>query len=192
MFAPNVGQLESTDVVIGRRYIPNHNRYVYNGESEGTSVVSHQSIRISSGPSGGKRRRKAFTESLWSAIHTQHQALPEEETFCFRLQMKSFQRNWMRFREVLNFGISGSGTGHEEPRFVPECNRDLDVDVLIVAFGNATDIRDNSRELGGKPIIHFAFDEHGKLYQVPEAISVLKHPSFLITTASSTNGRKPK
>ncbi|MFN9718453.1 MAG: SGNH/GDSL hydrolase family protein, partial [Planctomycetota bacterium] len=95
--------------------------------------------------------------------YTAAMALPEDQTFCGQLQRllngeAAGNREW----QVMNFGIFGSGTGQELALY-RHVVRNLQPDIVIVAFGNATDLRDNSSELSSNPIVQFALTESGKL-----------------------------
>ena len=68
--------------------------------------------------------------------------------------------------EVLNFGISGAGTGTELALW-RGLVREYEPDIVLLAFFVGNDITDNSAELDTKPRIYFELDDKGELRQRP-------------------------
>lgn len=167
------------DPLIGRRFEPNLNEYIYNYEADApvllqTNQVGFRGQHLTVNKMPNVRRVAVLGDS-----YTASMALPEEQTFCFRLQKLlnekagDFQK-W----EVLNFGMHGSGTGQELALY-RHLVRDLKPDIVIVAFGNATDVRDNSKELSTNPIIQYELSDDGRLVQIPQSRGRVRVSNFL-------------
>ncbi len=156
------------DPLIGRRYQPNLNERVYNHEADQPVLLRTNQFGFRGETISVQKPPGTYRVAVLGDSYTAAQALPEDQTYCARLQAllndSGRSENW----EVLNFGIPGAGTGQELALY-RHVVRNLDVDVVVIAFGNATDVRDNSQELGTNPIIYFRVNEKGELEQVPQS-----------------------
>lgn len=157
--------ISERDTVIGRRYYPMMDELIYDHEQgEPVRFRTNQfgfrgDVIAKIKPPGVKR------VAILGDSYTASQALPEEETFCHQLQCLLNRSIGTESWEVYNFGIPGSGTGQELALYRGVV-RQLDIDAVIIAFGNATDVRDNSVELSSNPIIQFVLNDSGELEQV--------------------------
>lgn len=169
IFARLPVDVSQRDPLIGRRYEPNLARHIYNYEIDEpvflkTNQLGFRGDAVSVEKPDNIRRIAVLGDS-----YTASMALADEQTFCGRLEhLLNSKTSSDDQSEVLNFGISGSGTGQELALY-RHLVKDLKPDVVVVAFGNATDVRDNSRELSKNPIIQFDLGEDGKLFQIPQS-----------------------
>lgn len=167
------------DPKIGRRFLPEMAEHVYNQEADKgiffrTNQFGFRGPDVAVPKPADVRRIAVVGDS-----YTASMALPEDLTFCHHLQRlvnacPGSSSKW----EVLNFGIPGSGTGQELALF-RNLIRKLDVDILLVAFGNATDVCDNSRELSTNPIIQFRLNSNGSVSQIEQSQTRLKLSNLL-------------
>ncbi len=179
LFARVPRDVSERDPLIGRRFRPNLNEYIYNHEADApvllrTNRIGFRGTDVSAEKAPTVRRIAVLGDS-----YTASMALPDDQTFCGKLeQLLNDGSNRTLQAEVLNFGISGSGTGQELALY-RNLVKDLDPDIVVVAFGNATDLRDNSRELSTNPIIQFDVDTTGQLIQVPQSAERIKLSNML-------------
>ena len=179
LFARIPADVSQRDPLIGRRFQPGLARHIFNYESNRpvflrTNRMGFRGPEVIVPRPDSVRRIAVLGDS-----YTASMALPEEETFCGQLQKQLNEQSggnptW----EVLNFGIFGSGTGQELALY-RHLVRETDPDIVIVAFGNATDLRDNSRELSTNPIIQFDVDESGRLVQLPQSENRIRLSNML-------------
>lgn len=179
LFARVARDVSQRDPLIGRRFHPNLNEYIYNYEADApvllqTNQIGFRGANLTINKPPHVRRVAVLGDSFTASM-----ALPEHQTFCSQLQRllnegREDRRQW----EVLNFGMHGSGTGQELALY-RNLVKDLDPDVVVVAFGNATDVRDNSRELTSNPIIQYDFGEDGRLVQIPQSHGRVRASNFL-------------
>lgn len=170
LFARVPRDLSQRDALIGRRFEPGLNEYVYNSEADApvylkTNQLGFRGAEVPAQKLPGRCRVAVLGDSYTAAM-----ALEEEQTFCKQLECRlnaqpgGSGQQW----EILNFGIFGSGTGQELALY-RHLVRKLKPDIVIVAFGNATDLRDNSPELTSNPIIQYQVDQSGQLQKVPQS-----------------------
>ncbi len=169
LFARVPVDVSQRDPLVGRRFEPNLARHIYNYEIDApvflrTNQLGFRGKEVSVEKPVDVRRVAVLGDSYTAAM-----AMTDEQTFCGQMELllnesSDSSCNW----EVLNFGIFGSGTGQEFALY-RHLVKELKPDIVIVAFGNATDLRDNSRELSTNPIIQFELDDAGELQQIPQS-----------------------
>lgn len=109
----------------------------------------------------GVRRIAVVGDSFVAAV-----SVEEEETMVCRLEaMLNRSHPGVRW-EVLNFGVSGSGTGQELLLYQRLVHR-FEPDVVLCAFFVGNDLSDNCNRLSSQPRIYYDLDEQGHLHQVP-------------------------
>jgi len=169
LFARVPVDVSQRDPLVGRRFEPNLARHIYNYEIEGpvflrTNQLGFRGKDVSADKPENVRRVAVLGDSYTAAM-----AMTDEQTFCGQMEQLLNEEPNSKFKwEVLNFGIFGSGTGQELALY-RHLVKNLNPDIVIVAFGNATDLRDNSRELSTNPIIQFELGAAGTLQQIPQS-----------------------
>ena len=169
MFARIPRDISQRDPIIGRRFEPGISEYIYNYEIDAPVYLRTNRFGFRGAEFTEKKPLGVRRIAILGDSYTASMALPDEQTFCGQLQQVlndsgKTASNW----KVLNFGIFGSGTGQELALY-RHLVREFHPDIVIVAFGNATDIRDNSPELSTNPIIQFDIHEDGRLSQLPQS-----------------------
>ncbi|MCA9050278.1 MAG: hypothetical protein KDA89_16195, partial [Planctomycetaceae bacterium] len=192
LFARVPRDVSMRDPLIGRRFEPGLNEFVYNAEIDApvllrTNRWGFRGEDVSEEKPAGVRRVAVLGDSYTAAM-----ALEEDQTFCGRLEQllnksSSDGAAW----QVLNFGIFGSGTGQELALY-RHLVRDLQPDIVIVAFGNATDLRDNSAELSTNPIIQFAIGDSGRPERIPQSAERIRLSNLLNNTSRFYTWQKMK
>lgn len=163
----NLGpDLMERDPQVGWRYYPNYDKNIYSPESEMAVRFRTNDQGFRGEPVSEKKPANVVRIAVVGDSFTAAHALPESETFCGQLETFLNSQSDGKDYEVLNFGITGSSTG-QELELYRGLIRKLNVDCVIVAFGNSTDLRDNSPEVGTKPVFHFTVSDSGELTLVP-------------------------
>lgn len=180
------------DPLVGRRFEPGLNELVYNEEAGQpillrTNQLGFRGDDYTPEKPPGVRRIAVLGDSYTAAM-----ALPEDQTFCGQLQQMlntefSLNCTW----QVMNFGIYGSGTGQELALY-RHVVRKLQPDIVIVAFGNATDIRDNSAELTSNPIIQYRLNDSGELEKIPQSNDRIRLSNILNNASRFYSWQKMK
>ena len=114
----------------------------------------------------GIRRVAVFGDSFIAA-----NALPREQILVSRLE-RLLNRSKGPRHQVMNFGVGGSSTG---PQLVAyrKLALEYDPDLVIVCFGNSSDVTDNSSELSSNPILRCQIEADGQLKTV--AVATAQH-----------------
>ncbi|GIS59464.1 MAG: hypothetical protein CM1200mP2_16890 [Planctomycetaceae bacterium] len=92
----------------------------------------------------GIRRVAVFGDSFIAA-----NALPREQILVSRLE-RLLNRSKGPRHQVMNFGVGGSSTGQQLVAY-RKLALEYDPDLVIVCFGNSSDVTDNSSELRAIP-----------------------------------------
>lgn len=163
--------IKESHPVIGERYVPN-----FEGEIYVSEVEKRVHIRINeSGFRGvnrpqkkpnGVRRVALIGDSFIAAM-----ASEEKDTAAVQLEQLLNESDEANRWEVLNFGISGAGTGTELVVY-REVARHYKPDFVVCVVYIDNDISDNSPELSWKSgRIYFALDDDRQPVQLPYASS---------------------
>ena len=176
---------------IGRRFQPDLQEHIYNPEAAAavyfqTNQFGFRGPKISEKKPAGVKRVAVLGDS-----YTASEGLSEDRTFCAQLQRLLNKSEAANTWEILNFGMPGSGTGQELALY-RHVVRKLNVDIVLIAFGNATDIRDNSGELTSNPLIQFAVDEQGDLVQHARTEGQVSLSNWLNRNSRFYYWQKPK
>ena len=107
----------------------------------------------------GVRRVAVFGDSFIAA-----NALPCEQILVSRPESLLNRSKGPR-HQVMNFGIGGSSTGQQLVAY-RKLASEYDPDVVIVCFGNSSDVTDNSSELSSNPILRCRIEADGQLQTV--------------------------
>ena len=154
------------DAELGRRYVANFEGSAYSDESDREVLLEFNShgLRFPETPfekPPGVHRLIVIGDSLIAGLEVE-----ERDTTCVRLQEK-LARDFPEERwEVLNFGVSGAGTGQELVLY-RELARRFQPDVVLCAFFVGNDLLGNSTRMSKLNYIYFDLDESGELVQVP-------------------------
>lgn len=181
-FVPQQLELVMRDSVAGRSLVKNLDRTIYNSESQRLVHVRTNSLGFR-GPEPqrpkpeGVRRVVVLGDSFISAIQVEF-----EETMCNHLEIALNESSRDIRWEVLNFGVTGSGTADQHVRYL-QTLRTLEPDVVLVGFGMGTDPVDNNPDLSNSPLVHYDFDESGGLKLVPESTVSAETSNFLNRTS---------
>jgi len=154
------------DPILGSHYIPFYEGEVYIPEVGRKVPLRFNRVGFR-GPDrpfekpGGVRRVAVVGDSFIAAV-----SVEEEKTVVCRLERMLNQSDPEVPWEVLNFGVSGSGTGQELLLYQKLVHR-FDPDIVLCAFFVGNDLSDNCNRLSSQPRIYYDLDDEGKLYQVP-------------------------
>jgi len=167
------------DPLIGRRFESNLAQHIYNYEVGKPVFMRTNRLGFRGEDVSVKKADNVRRIAVLGDSYTASMALPDEQTFCGQLeQLLNDQVTDTCIWEVINFGIVGSGTG-QELELYRHVVKELEPDIVIVAFGNATDLRDNSRDLSKNPIIQFDIDAAGQLTQIPQSAERIRISNIL-------------
>ena len=180
-FIPEQFELVVRDPEVGRSLVKNLDRDIYCGESRRLVRVRTNSLGFrGDDPELPKpndvRRVVVLGDSFISALQVE-----DHETMCSQLEERLNESANNTHWEVLNFGVTGSGTADQHVRYLRTL-RTLDPDVVLVGFGMGTDPVDNNPHLSNSPLVHYDFDEQGGLKLVPESTVSAEASNFLNQT----------
>lgn len=172
-------ELVVPDEVTGRHLVENLDAVIHNSESD-------RFIRFRTNSRGfrgdepmvpkpaGLQRVVVLGDSFIEAAQ-----VAERETFCERLEVELNQSDTARRTwEVLNLGIAGAAPSGEYVRYL-EVVRELEPDLVIVAFGMATDVTDLHPILSRSPILRSDFNDEGQLEPLPLSKTSAKAAEWL-------------
>lgn len=169
MFSSVPESLIERDEVIGVRFKRSLDRHRYDAESDRVVLMqtNSQGFRdgewVRSKPSG-VRRIAVFGDSFIAA-----NGISRQQTLVTRLEHHLGRLDGPRV-EVLNFGVGGSSTGQQLVAYRKLASR-YDLDAVIICFGTASDLTDNSEELSNNPILRCRIGADGELVTVAVAAS---------------------
>lgn len=167
-FVPEQFEMVVRDLEVGRTLVKNLDRDFYNNESRRLIRVKTNSLGFRGADPevpkpAGVRRVVVLGDSFISALQVE-----ADESMCSQLEdllnESSRDVRW----EVLNFGVTGSGTADQHVRYL-ETIRNLEPDIVLVGFGMGTDPVDNNPKLSNSPLVHYDFDETGELKMIPDS-----------------------
>jgi len=152
--------------LVGRRYTPNFEGRVPHPESKRRIDLRFNSegLRFPDLPRQkpvGTKRLVLLGDSMIAALEVQ-----EEETAVALLQKQLAEARPGEKWEVLNFGVSGSGTGQQLVLY-QELASQYQPDVVLCAFYVGNDFSDNNTRLSHRKQIYFDLDEKGELQRSP-------------------------
>ncbi len=179
LFARVPVDVSQRDPLIGRRFESNLAQHIYSYEINAPVFLRTNQLGFRGKDVSVDKPDNVCSIAVLGDSYTAAMALTDEQTFCGQLeQLLNSRHHSSKKWEVLNFGIFGSGTGQELALY-RNLVKDLHPDIVIVAFGNATDLRDNSRELSTNPIIQFQVDGDGRLQQIPQSAERIQVSNML-------------
>jgi len=134
------------DREVGRRYRANHAAPLFNPESQQTVMLrfNDQGLRFPSVPlkkPAGTKRLLVIGDSMIAGLEVE-----EEHTAMARFQAAMNARAEGPRWEVLNFGVSGSGTGQQLTLY-QHLGRKYQPDMVWLSFYPGNDLADNSTRL---------------------------------------------
>jgi hypothetical protein len=178
LFVPEQFEMVVRDPQAGRSLVKNLDRNLFCQESGRLVRVRTNSFGFRGPeprqPTGdGVRRVVVLGDSFISALQVEF-----EETLCFQLERALNESASPERWEVLNFGVTGSGTGDQHVRYLGTL-RDLEPDLVVVGFGMGTDPVDNNPHLSNSPLAHYDFDDAGELVLAPDSAMNAEAANFL-------------
>jgi hypothetical protein len=193
LFAPVLPLQTDRDPLVGARYPRSMNEQVYNSEAKrriwiNTSAAGFRGPERSLHCSPGVHRVAVLGDSYISA-----EAVEEENTLINKLQDLLQDsplpgESW----EVMNFGVSGSSTA-DQLALYRHVVRDYDPDIVVIGYGTATDVVDNSAELTSHVRVRFRLTEEGALVRKStqtkntQVAGLLDRSQFYLWQKSCTN-----
>lgn len=154
------------DSRVGRRYVPGFEGRRRHPES-GREIeyrFNSEGMRFGDLPKqkpSGTRRLALIGDSMIAGLEVQ-----EEETTVALLQELLAETRPGEHWEVLNFGVSGSGTGQQFVLY-QELASQYQPDIVLCAFFVGNDFSDNNTRLSHRKQINFDLDEAGELVKLP-------------------------
>lgn len=172
-------ELLERDAEVGRKFVANFDDDVWNSESGRMIRIRTNELGFrGQGPSMPKpakvRRVFVLGDSLIGAFQ-----VAEEETLCVQLEriLNAASADGPRW-EVLNFGVTGSGTADQHVRY-QRIIREWDPDLVLLCFGFATDLVDNHPRMSMSSLIRYDLDERGELVLIPDSSSGARAANLL-------------
>ena len=166
LFAPVPPLATHHDPLVGARYPRSVDRRVYNPESKRpirfrTNSDGFRGPDWTRGKRPGVRRVAILGDSFIAA-----EGVEEKETLVNRLEdLLSVHTRPGEQWEVMNCGIAGSSTA-DQLALYRNVVREYHPDIVVVGYGTATDVVDNSRELAAHVRVSFELTEGGELARV--------------------------
>jgi lysophospholipase L1-like esterase len=163
LFAPAPPLATHHDPLVGARYPRSMSRRVYNPESKQpiwfrTNADGFRGPDWPRGRQPGIRRVAILGDSFIAA-----EGVEEKETLVNQLEdlLSAHSRPGQQW-EVMNCGIAGSSTA-DQLALYRNVVREYHPDILVVGYGTASDVVDNSRELAAHVRVSFELTEEGQL-----------------------------